>query len=292
MRLEAYEISCDVDGFDFGGLLEVASKLTGSALTVDIGGIPFRYDPLSKHGSVHQGWVTRIRMTNIPEKVRRSGEREPIELDADQGLGESNAFLFDPAHSVLYYQSNHFGMSASKFCQLISDLSKYDSPIAALPVPNSKVLSALRRMKLIRKYVIKYAHVRNAAFLTSSADHTAGEALELSEGDTPSVQIEVGVGRERNKFLEKGAQIVRKLFGESQQYLNDSATLEKFVVTGRDSETEGDHEIDLLDFKVFKNIPNDKNGLRSISVETRLTELRKFRREVADEVNSVLSSGD
>src|SRR5262245_407018 len=100
---------------DFGALLNAIWDLPSEdARTFSFSDSPVRLRHLATVGGLIEGDMVRIRLGEPAFLAKIHGGERPITQDADEGLGETNAFLYCPATKHIAYQRNRGGVSASK----------------------------------------------------------------------------------------------------------------------------------------------------------------------------------
>ena len=92
---------------DINGKLQQAIRFGNTVARVEC----FKYSEEDDLWGIH---LMKLRDTNIPTKVKENEASEPIELEADEYLGEDLALLYDKGSSILMAQVNRFSLGISK----------------------------------------------------------------------------------------------------------------------------------------------------------------------------------
>lgn len=196
------------------------------------GDYPIRLHWLQNGNSHIIGDIARIRMNDIPDKMKLSGETEPLELDADEGLGEITSFLYHPATQVLQMMRNRNAVS-------ITGLNRYvENILNVFGVQYNCILHEDAYRRLDRLVKVQRLDLEVAAPGNGSIFRDLGlspEAVTDLIGASPRVRLNFAfsTGYERELSLPK--RVIERLataFRGRQQF-SDSEDV-SLIVSGRE----------------------------------------------------------
>lgn len=238
-------------------LLEI-HKLTGKARVHHNGDYPVRLQTLGKHQDTYIGDIARIRMNDIPDKLKLSGEREEIELDDDQGLGEISSFLYHAETSVLILLRNRNAVSLSAFSEYMSAKQslhgvKYDL------ILQEEAYERLNKFKRIGRVDLEVAAPGNAKIFKSLDLSPKGLADLMNTAPRVRLSYTFSMAHDRENSLPKSiiGDIAAKVMSFS---LNKKEDI-KMVVAGNEEDMEKeviDLFTDALTEQVAVNIKNQR----------------------------------
>ncbi len=184
----------------FEAILDHFSKTpNGNNHTVTLGGTPVRCHRLTKNGEFYEGEMLRIRLDEPAIKCNLSGNETDVLLAPDEGMRESNAFLFSIRKEVLVYQRNRLGVGESKFSGYWADVSGCGSMVL-LPIIKPSALSRFTNAASYRTFHIKLAHCRDLG-KHLSANGAVMNAVSLAEEcNSPSIELRFSVGRKKHSL--------------------------------------------------------------------------------------------
>jgi len=238
-------------------LLEI-HKLNGKARVHHNGDYPVRLQTLGKHQDVYIGDIARIRMNDIPDKLKLSGEREEIELDDDQGLGEITSFLYHPETSVLMLIRNRNAVSLSAF----SDYLAAKQPLHGVKydlILQEEAYERLQKFKRIGRVDLEVAAPGNAKIFKHLDLSPKGLADLMNTTPRVRMSYAFSMSHDRDNSLPKSiiSDIASKVMSFS---LNKKEDI-KMVVSGNEKDMEKeviDLFTDALTEQVAVNIKNQR----------------------------------
>lgn len=211
---------------------------------VKISGNYIRLHDFQKRFHVYTGSMIKLRMDDIPQKGGLSGVLDDLPLGDDEGLADQTFFLYSPKYKILLYQRTNSGVRVSSFLHYLEKVTSI-GPIELSPVLETDAVRKLTRMNLIRKFQFKFASPTNPAIL-SAAGPSIGSAVEMMhEQGAGHIEIVLSVGRSRRGTLALQAvkNYALNLLKISKE---DTDTVEKLIVTGKELEDETSEPLDLL----------------------------------------------
>ena len=217
-----------------------------------------RLDDLYKdtHTNLWYGALVKVRMNNLPEKYEfQTGQHEEIELNITQGLGEINAFLYDPSLKVLLIQKSQYAPGVKSLGDYLQD------KINALPIEFPFVLrgDALARFNKMKKFVkihIKTAKVNPDAFADNSTSKRYIESLNLFNYLDADMTLRAPKGGSLGNWVKD---LLKPLSGSQE--------VSKLEVSGTDEDAKKD-VLDLIMCKLETEISKNVTG-RTIPLEMR-----------------------
>lgn len=275
MRIDFYSVETP-DGVNFRDLLAQANALPNDNSRVqEIEGIPYRLQELRHAGRLRLGDMVRIRMNDIPIIVSLDGDVDEVELEADEGIGEETAFLYDNTTRVLAIQRNRFGVAPSKFTSYFEELAGLDNPIIAAMILREDVARELGRLQVVREFHVRFASIKNPTLITQDRPGTKN-AIKLLDDTAPAVGITLAMGRKRGSLsvpavVDSAKKFLKwatgKVAGEEQ--------VESIKVHGTfDDDSEA--KINLLEYRLVENadVPVDARS-RRLLYDNRRTAIRE-----------------
>lgn len=278
------------DGTVFTDLLSEIARFDGEDRVYEEGGTPIRLQSFNlRHGLV-TGDVARIRMTDIPEKMRLSGETEEIILDDDQGLGETSSFVYHPATGVLAYLRNRSSVSAAGFAHYVEVLNDYPDPIILEPVFEEAAYQRFLRMGHIQRCELKVAAPGNSQIF-QDLGLTPREMVNLM-GVAPKVTVTCGIsmGHTRGRFpFDPVNRLVESIMNRRTQEAEDTSI--KLEIAGREDVDEERLVIDLFDDHMTEKVEVDLGQGRRITDRHKINAARDAWRSRQNEIQRMFGNG-
>jgi hypothetical protein len=152
LSIDFYRVTMPHGARAFETVVETVSQLAaGAARNLEVSGAPIRLQESAAWQHCVEGEMVRIRMDMLPRKASLAGDLDDLDLDADEGLGEESAFLYDPRMRVLLIQRNRTGVSASSLAWYFKEKGNLGDPINLEPVLQRGVMQKLARMQAVRR---------------------------------------------------------------------------------------------------------------------------------------------
>lgn len=187
---------------------------------------------------------TKIRMTEIPDKVNALGKRDDLDLEEDEGLGEDVALGYSPSWKIAAIQANRYSLSSGNIATLISK-SVPEARFAFHPVIVHDALERFSQMQLLRKMRVKLAGAFDFGFLQdkglSASDAMAIQAML----EAPFVDIVLSVGRRRGALHEK-FKAWTKAFLKIAHSAEGAGQVKMLEITGKEDDDAASVAVDLL----------------------------------------------
>jgi hypothetical protein len=169
------------------------------------------------------GDLVRLRMTQIPPKIRRRGGRSEIALDADEGIGEETCFLYEPKHNVMGLESNRTGVSPSAVARYFTVLNSSGTQVNLTPIVDLSKLDDLKELTSISRFDL--AVTADSEILSMGPPESLGSMIRAArELGSPTIEMHTSVGYEWKKKslkLSKVAEIARFLLRRAPERVTE-----------------------------------------------------------------------
>lgn len=206
---------------------------------------------------------TKIRMNNLPQKTKATGERSPLDLDEDEGLGEDVAIAYNVVLNVVAIQRNIHSLSANNILRLIKEVNPA-CDVEFLPIIKQDALERILKFEQLKKIRIKINGTQDLSFLKNSGFSSQLNAQEFFS--EPFFECIWSVGRKKEGLSEK----IKDKIGSLARIIKKDRPLAicNFEITGKETLSDPSITIDLLDDRLIgqKDIPINPNG-RSVDIQ-------------------------
>lgn len=210
LKYDFYEIIMpEEDQTPFETILQSVNELQGAARTFDNGSYHVQLIALHRRGGYFLGDLARIRMNDIPDKMRLNGERQTIELDDDQGLGELTSFIYNPAIRALVFMRNKFSVSASGFASYFQNLGHIQGVMYLEHILETDAYRKLARMTSSSKFEVGFAAPGNAAIYANLG--LRPQTLTGLMDASPKVKIDFTFSVERDRHTSLPVRSIRTI---------------------------------------------------------------------------------
>jgi len=259
LKYDFYQVVMPRDSrFNFGAVLNQINTLQGRARLYSAGDYPIRLQGLIQGASDFLGDIARIRMNDIPDKMKLSGETAPLALDEDEGLGEIASFIYHPVTNTIMMMRNRNAVSISGLINYVEYLGNVEG-IEFKHVLQVEAYQRLQRLVTIQKLEIEVAAPGNGTIFRDLG-LAPQMALDLM-GSSPRVRLSLtfstGYDRERSLPREVIERIVtefrarNQLSADERQHQQTDDESMDLVVSGR----EDTHQKEVID--LFADILTD-----------------------------------
>lgn len=246
----------------------VNSGFEGNNRNCDFYGNPIRLQEMhlsDEHQGLIIGDMVKIRLDDFPPKTKINGEQEDVELDDDEGFGESTAFIFDSNINVLIMQRNRTAVTESGFAKYFTEKGRTSSAILLNPILKDNALERIENLSEYRKFEITLSDT-NSLSGQAKIGHTLSKMVDYSNiFNGQKVSIIVSMGHKRGS-LTNIKTLARNLIELSS---NCYGNVEKVQISGKEGSGDPIEIIDLLEFKVMDS--------KSIEIVRNYEESRKIR---------------
>jgi hypothetical protein len=234
LRYDFYRIVMpNGSGVDFGTALSQINALNGKVRVDETGEYPIRLHSLFPGAVYVLGDIARIRMNDIPPKMRLSGETELLYLDEDQGLGEITSFIYHPGLSVLMMMRNRNAVSAFGLCHYVENKCNLWG-IKIEHILQAEAYKRIQRLERIQRLDLEVAAPGNGSIF-NELKLIPETAIDLM-GKSPRVRLSLSfsTGYDRDVSLPKKLieKIVTAFHAIKVQPSDESVSL---TVSGREN---------------------------------------------------------
>ncbi len=229
------------------------------------GDYPVRLHDLVPGAAYLLGDIARIRMNDIPDKMKLTGETEPLDLEDDEGLGEIATFLYHPDTRILMMMRNRNAVS-------VSGLNTYLENVGGVVgiqfnyVLQVEAYQRLQRLDRIQRFDLEVAAPGHGSIFSDMG--LSPQSVADIMGVAPRVRLAVSLstGYERDISLPRAA-IERLVTMFRQRNRGDGESM-SIVVSGRELNQEKE-VIDMFEDVLTDIIDVNIRNQRRISDEQR-----------------------
>jgi hypothetical protein len=169
LRIDFYRVT---GAADFATAIKKIWALPNEdARTYNFSDSPVRLRHLKIIDGLVCGDMVRIRLGEPAFLVKKHGGERPITQDEDEGLGETNAFIYCPNKKHIAYQRNRSGVSASKTAYYTEQKNNLNKAVIFEPVIEEVAINQLLGKGAPKRLKVKIAagalnpdSVKNATF--------------------------------------------------------------------------------------------------------------------------------
>jgi hypothetical protein len=253
---------------DFGIILNRINTLEGKARLDTTGDHPIRMHGLDVAPASpaipaeYLGDIARIRMDDIPPKMKLSGETEPLGLDDDQGLGEIASFIYHPKTNILVMMRNRSAVSISGLCRYIETMSGLQD-LQFKHVSRSEVFKRIKRLVTIKRFDLKLAAPGNGAIFSELGIST-GDMIDLMNS-SPHVWLTLSFSTGHSKKSSLAKSTVEKIAAKLKARTPSKDEIVSLVITGNEESFLQKEVIDLFEDVLTDSFTIDMKEQRVIS---------------------------
>lgn len=233
----------DVEPRTFETVIDEITALGGAAATYDNGEYHVRLLGVRQQHGYYLGDIARIRMNDIPDKMRLSGEREALNLEDDQGLGEIASFIYNTQLKVLVLMRNRFAVTASGFANYVQNLGRVQGVIIFEHILEADAYQRLARMSIAHKVELGIAAPGNGAIFDELGlrPQTLAELINAA----PKVRMDFAISMDRDR---SGSLPIRALQNMITTFRRDHAgELVSLIVSGKENPEQRLDIVDMLE---------------------------------------------
>ena len=149
-----------------------------------------------------QGDMVLLRMTDLPNKGKLSGDIEDLNLQADEGISEQSAFFYHKETRVLLFQKAKEGIDIGQFCNYFSERNGKSGIVIDEPILEVDAMQKFENFKEIRQFDLKVANLEGLA-IHEDPDAAVEELLDINKDlNSTTMDITFSVERQRKKIFE------------------------------------------------------------------------------------------
>lgn len=249
----------------FEDVLNRIYQLEGRLRLDNSGEYPVRLQHLENGAAYILGDVARIRMNDIPDKMKLSGETAPIDLDDDEGLGEVTTLLYHPTTKILMFMRNRYAVSASGLGTYIENIQHVPG-IQFTYILQEEAYRRLDRLTTIQRVDLEVAGAGNGAIFRELglSPPAAADLMGVSPKVRLAFAFSTGYDRERSLTKRVVEQLVTAIRRRPRTEVEDVS----MVVSGRQDNLQKE-VIDLFEDILTDTIEVNIRNQRKITDEQR-----------------------
>lgn len=244
LKFDFYQVVMpDVEQRSFESIVDEIGALEGVARTFDNGEYHVRLVAIGQQQGYYRGDVARIRMNDIPDKMKLSGEREAIDLADDQGLGEITSFIYNSQLRVLVLMRNRFAITASGFANYFQNMGRMQGVLQLEHILEADAYQRLARMNLAHKVELGIAAPGNGAIFDDLGlrPQSLAELIDVA----PKVRMDFTISMDRDRNASLPLRAVRSMItAVTRQHAGEVVNL---VVSGKESPEQRLDIVDMLE---------------------------------------------
>jgi hypothetical protein len=169
--------------------------------TVSINSFPVRLERLETSENIWEGDMVRIQMNELPDIAKVSGGSQPINVEDDEGLGESTAFLYDAKLQVLVIQRTVSGVSATTFSKYFNHFIDEAGDIGLQVILELDVIQRLNSFNLARRLDIRVAGLDHLSAF-NDVERGVEEMIELAKKyQSPTLNLSLSMSHDKENSL-------------------------------------------------------------------------------------------
>jgi len=232
VKYDFYQVLMPRDSrFDFQTVLTNIDALDWRRRLDESGDHPIRLHYLEPRDAIILGDVAKIRMSDLPDKMKKTGETNDLELDEDEGLGELASFIYHPHTSIIVYMRNRNSVSISAFNNYIQNIAHVHG-IQFVPIMHEDAYRRIARLVKIQRLDIEVAAPGNGTIFRDLGLSPEGNADLMTA--SPRVRMAIGFSTGHEKERSLPARAINQLIARVRDIVQPGQTDVSLVVSGRD----------------------------------------------------------
>lgn len=226
---------------------------------------PIRLHFLERRDAIVIGDMAKIKMSDIPGKMKKSGETADLELDDDEGLGEIASFIYHPVTKVFVYMRNRSSVSIVLFNNYIQNKLGVHG-INFVPIMHEDAYRRLERLVQIQRLDFEVAAPGNGTIFRELGLSPDGNIGLMNAAPRVRMAIAFSTGHERGTSLPIRAinQLIARVRAAVQPGHDDVS----LIVSGREDMMEKE-VIDLFEDMLTDSHNVNLRAQRTITDEQR-----------------------
>lgn len=235
------------------------------------------------------GNVTKIRMKEIPVKASLDGQKTPIPLKNNEGIGEETAFLFVKSLNILIFQYNFNSIRAGKFIEYINKHCSVNGLVELLPVVKIDTYNRLLKMAEPTALEISVAELSSPAVLNSEINSIKMLARANDAIKAPVVSIKYSLGRSHSE-KGYGARLM-ECVNDLRRFLTNGGKVTKLKISGKMDSESNTEVLDLLADRLISDVSLE-NPIATIPPETRIAKIKEAWIRTSADLKSMFEKDD
>lgn len=232
INIEFFRLSISGAGdATFTDIFEPTSKLPVSNRIFYIDGIPIWLLESKVSEQFIQGDMVRLRMTDLPNKGKLSGDIDDLNLQDDEGISEQSAFFYHKATKVLLFQRVKEGIDIGQFCNYFSERKGSTGIVIGEAILEEDAMKKFEGFKEIRQFELKVANLESIE-IYEDPDAAVEELLDINkELNSTTMDVTFSIGRKRKNFLNK-VKVLSMANDLVKRYTSHNSAVRKLNVVG------------------------------------------------------------
>lgn len=128
-----------------------------------------------------EGQIVRLRMNTLPDKAGFDEPIQSIGFTADEGVGESAAFIFRKNANVLLLERNRNAVTTFTFATFFKQLGEVPGEINLHPILQPDVYEKVLNAKVVRKLIVQVAGPDNIGAVVAQMEPSVHEMLKARQ---------------------------------------------------------------------------------------------------------------
>jgi hypothetical protein len=233
LKYDFYKVIMPNDShLDFASMLNQINKLQGKSKLDETGEYPIRLHNLSQDAAYLLGDIARIRMSDIPPKMKLSGETKLLDLDEDEGLGEISSFIYHPSTNVLMMMRNRNAVSGFGLCHYVENKGHLFG-IKIEHILQAEAYKRIQRLEKIQRLDIEVAAPGNGSIF-DELKLSPETAIDLM-GKSPRVRLSISFSTGYDRDISLPKKLIEKIvtaFRSRKIHKNEESM--SLVVSGKE----------------------------------------------------------
>lgn len=234
---------------------------------------PIRLDSFKQKGSIWTGELTKIRMNELPPKVKLSGKKEDLDLDDDQGLGEETSFYYNARYNVLLLQRNRFGVSSAAFAYYFKEKSDLDDDLYLDPIIQGDAVKKLEQQEEIRNIEISFAGLDKLDIFNTESESVSSLTDISNHLKAPYITLNAGMGWCRGSMDRDNVLSLVKGLGKLLK--PHRSQIKKINIKSKAQEGCNTEILDILEYLMVESVKVHMNIKRRVTFESREAALKE-----------------
>ncbi|MBJ6721083.1 DUF6731 family protein [Bacillus cereus group sp. BceL215] len=190
-------------------------------------------------------YFSRLRDFNLPNRAKKNGLSQPVDLEDDEYLGENVSAVYDEQRNILMVQRNRNSLGPGAIETYFNQFLDGKDEIVFRPIPIKNARERIKEAQYVRKLKVKFADVKKAEEVVSGVSLKKWISL-FNDYDSVTGEIVVTVGRQRKASLggnlkglldevyENSELITRAQASVKKSDISDPETIDLFAENAHD----------------------------------------------------------
>jgi hypothetical protein len=258
LNVDFFRVRIEPDGPLFENVIDTTIGLGAKARNLQFHADILRLQTAQSVRQTREGDMTRIRMTDLPLRVKADGSIAEIDFDVDEGLGEQSAFLYHIPTETLAVQRNRYSVTPGNLAYYFMQMAAPNSVIFLDPVLEEDTIQRMANMEVVRRFQVKFARVDNPTIFEAQGRSLKDFADTMTYFQSPSANFELSMGQKRGSLPVR---IVKMAANALNAVRSDSPRNKVAVIELRGTDAEGNPDIlDLVEDRMMEEVEVEAQG--------------------------------